>query len=263
MIKILYIGDVCGKPGRKALREVLPSIRQKEDIDLVVTDIENLAHGRGATEKTVREIMSYGVDVMSGGNHIWRRKDFEELLSGQYPIFRTLNYPEDIPGEGYFVADLGAKGRVLFTLLQGREFIRDNVTIDLLRPVENLLEKFKDEELAGIVMEIHAETTSEKIATSLYFDGKISAAVGTHTHVPTADERILPGGTGFITDIGMVGPMNSSLWVKPEIIHQHLKYPFGERFDIVEDGPVRFDAVILEIADRNTCKNIRRVNKVL
>jgi hypothetical protein len=263
MIKILYIGDICGKPGRKSVKRLVPSLKQEKDIDLVVTDIENLAHGRGATEKTVKEIMSYGVDVMSGGNHIWRRKDFEILLSGEYPVFRSLNYPSDIPGKGYFIADLGKKGRVLFTLLQGKQCIRDNITTDLMRPIENLLEEFKDEDLAGIVVEIHAEVTSEKIATALYLDGEVSAVLGTHTHVPTADERILPKGTGFISDIGMVGPLNSSLWVKPEIIQHHLKYPYGERFDIQEEGRKRFDAVILEIESTNKCKNITRVNKVL
>ncbi len=263
MINILYVGDVCGKPGRQTLKEILPGLRQKEDIDLIVTDIENLAHGRGATEKTVREIMSYGVDVMSGGNHIWRRNDFEELLDGEYPIFRSLNYPPDIPGQGYFVADLGKKGKVLFTLIQGREFIRDNVTTDIIRPLENLLADFEEEELAGIVVEVHAETTSEKIASAFNFDGQVSAFVGTHTHVPTADERVLPGGTGFISDIGMVGPLNSSLWVQPEIIQQHLKYPYGPRFDIEENGPRRFDAVILRLESRNKCASIKRVNKVL
>jgi hypothetical protein len=263
MIKVLYIGDVCGKPGRKALKEVLPVLRQQQDIDLIVTNIENLAHGRGATEKTVREIMSYGVDVMSGGNHIWRRKNFEDLLSGEYPIFRALNYPDDIPGKGYFVADLGSKGRVLFTQIQGKEFIRDNVTTDMIRPLEKLLMDFADEDLAGIVVEIHAEATSEKIASALYFDGQVSGVIGTHTHVPTADERVLPDGTGFITDIGMVGPMNSSLWVKAEIVQQHLKYPYGASFDIEEEGPRRFDAVILEIESREKCSKISRVNKVL
>lgn len=262
-MRILYTGDVCGKPGRKTLAKVLPDLRKKEKIDLVVAGIENLAHGRGATVDTVREIMSYGVDFMTGGNHIWRRPEFEELLSGDYPIIRAANYPDDIPGKGYEIVDMGANGRVLFTLVMGRQLIQDNVTTDMIRPLENILEEVKEEDLAGIVVEIHAETTSEKIATALYLDGKVSAVVGTHTHVPTADERLLPSGTAFITDIGMVGPENSSLWVKPEIVLQQLKYPYAPSYDIQEEGECRFDAVIIDINDKKSAKSIERVNKVL
>lgn len=264
MIRVLYIGDVSGKPGRHVLRDTLPQIREDHDIDLVVTDIENIAHGRGATVKTVKEIMSYGVDFMTGGNHIWRRPDFEELLSsGEYPIIRPANYPEDVVGKGYDIVDLGKKGKVAFIIILGRAFINDSSTTDMIRPVEKILSELEDEDLNGIVLEIHAETTSEKIATALYFDGKISAVVGTHTHVPTADERILPEGTGFITDIGMVGVMNSSLWVKPEIVQQQLMYPYAPRYDIEEEGKRRFDSVILDIDSKNSCNKIQRLNKIL
>lgn len=263
MLKVLYIGDVCGKPGRQSLEKVLPQIRKDKEIDFVITDIENLAHGRGATESTVREIMSYGVDFMTGGNHIWRRSDYEVLLSSEYPVIRAANYPDDIPGVGFKIVDLGKKGKVLITMVLGRQLIRDNVTTDMIRPLEKILRDVEDEDLAGIIVEIHAETTSEKIATALYFDGQVSAVVGAHTHVPTADERILPKGTGFISDVGMVGPLNSSLWVKAEIVQQQLKYPFAPAYDIEESGKRRFDAVILHIDGRNSCSHIERVNKVL
>lgn len=263
MIKVLYVGDVCGKPGRRALKDLLPTIRKEEDIDFIVTNVENLAHGRGATVDTVREIMSYGVDFMTAGNHIWRRPDFEELLSDSYPIVRAINYPDDIPGKGYRIVDLGKKGKLLISIVQGRYLIQDNVTTDMIRPLENMLKEVEDEELAGIIIEIHAETTSEKIATALYFDGQVSAVLGTHTHVPTADERLLPKGTAFISDIGMVGPLNSSLWVKAEIVQQQLKYPFAPSYEIEEDGEVRFDAVVLHIDSRNSCKVIQKINKVL
>lgn len=263
MINILYIGDVSGKPGREILAGILPKLRKEHDIDLVVAGVENLAHGRGATVETVKEVMSYGVDFMTGGNHIWRRKDFEELLGGSFPLIRSLNYPPDIPGKGYEIVDLGKKGRVLFTLVQGRTLIQDNVTTDMFRPLDALLETVKNEDLAGIVVEIHAETTSEKLATGFYLDGRVSAVVGTHTHVPTADERILPNGTGYITDIGMVGTMDSVLWVKKEIVQQQLKYPFAPAYDVEEDGKRRFDAVLLSIDGPTSCAKIQRVNKVL
>ncbi|MBN2100850.1 YmdB family metallophosphoesterase [Candidatus Dojkabacteria bacterium] len=263
MIKILYIGDICGRPGREAVASVLPELRKKEKPDIVVADVENLAHGRGATVKTVREVMSYGIDFMTAGNHIWRRPDYEELLSGEFPIIRAANYPEDIPGKGFDIVDLGRKGRVMFMMVQGRQLMNDSVTTDMLRPIEKILENSRDDNLEGIVLEIHAETTSEKVATALYFDGKLSAVVGTHTHVPTADERILPNGSAFISDIGMVGPMNSSLWVKAEIVQQQLRYPFAPSYDIEEDGERRFDAVLLEIDSRDSCTSIKRINKVL
>jgi metallophosphoesterase (TIGR00282 family) len=264
MIKILYTGDVCGKPGRKALAEFIPKLRKSKNIDLVICNIENLAHGKGATVQTVEEIMSYGVDFMTAGNHIWRKPDFEEILSGAYPVVRPINYPEDIPGKGYEIVDLGKKGKVLVSIVLGRAFLgNENVTTDMVRPLENMMKDTSKEGLSASIIEVHAESTSEKVSLGLMFDGKVSAILGTHTHVPTADERILPKGSGYITDLGMVGPMNSSLWVKPEIIFQQLKYPFAPAYDIDEDGPGRFDGVILEIDSDKSCKTIERVNKVL
>ncbi|MFH1546865.1 MAG: TIGR00282 family metallophosphoesterase [bacterium] len=264
MIRILYTGDVCGSPGRETLKDVLPEIRKKEKVDLVVCDIENLAHGKGATEKTVMEIMSYGVDFMTAGNHIWRRPDFEVLLSGEYPIIRPINYPEDLPGKGYQIVDLGKKGKVLFSIVLGRAFFpNENVTMDMVRPLENMMKEVENERLSASIIEVHAESTSEKVSLGLMFDGKVSAVLGTHTHVPTADERLLPNGTGFITDLGMVGPQDSSLWVKPEIIFQQMKYPYSPAYDIQEDGKCRFDAVILEIENDKSCAIIKRVNKLL
>lgn len=264
MIKILYTGDVCGKPGRKALSEIVPEIRKSEDIDLVICDIENLAHGKGATVSTVEEIMSYGVDFMTAGNHIWRRKDYEELLSGAYPVIRPINYPEDVPGKGYEIVDLGKKGKVLVSIVLGRAFFaNENTTTDMVRPLENMIEETSKEALSASIIEVHAESTSEKVTLGLMFDGNVSAVVGSHTHVPTADERILPKGSGYITDLGMVGPMDSSLWVKPEIIFEQLKYPFAPAYDIDDEGPIRFDGVILEIDSSKNCKKIKRVNKVL
>jgi 2',3'-cyclic-nucleotide 2'-phosphodiesterase len=263
MIRMLYIGDICGKPGRESLAKILPDLRQKVKADIVVANVENLAHGRGATVETVQEVMSYGVDFMTGGNHIWRRPDFEELLGGEYPVIRSLNYPDDIAGKGYEIVDLGKKGSVLIMLVQGRTFMQDPVTSDMLRPIDEVLEKTKKSDLKAIVVEVHAEATSEKISTGLYLDGQVSAVVGTHTHVPTADERILPKGTAYITDVGMVGSMESSLWVKADIVQQQMKYPYAPPYEIEESGKRRFDAVLIEIEDRDESTNIERINKVL
>lgn len=263
MIRILYLGDICGQPGREAVAELLPDLKKKYKVDIAVADVENLAHGRGATLDTVREVMSSGVDFMTGGNHIWRRPDFEELLGGSYPLIRAINYPDDIIGKGSYIVDLGAKGSVMFILVQGRTFMQDPVTTDMLRPIERLLESTDIDNLSGIVLEVHAEATSEKIATALYFDGKVSAVVGTHTHVPTADERILPKGSAFITDIGMVGVVDSSLWVKAEIVQQQMKYPYAPGYEIEEKGKRRLDAVLIDVENVGKSVKIERVNKVL
>lgn len=263
MIRALFIGDISARPGRSAVASVLPELKKKEKIDVVIANVENLAHGRGATVETVRDMMAYGVDFMTAGNHIWRRSDFEELLDGSFPIIRALNYPDDILGKGYDIIDLGPKGKLLVAEVQGRSFIQDNVTTDMYRPLEKMLKDVEGEDLAGSIIEIHAETTSEKIATGLYLDGKVSAVVGTHTHVPTADERILPGGTAFITDIGMVGVMDSALWVKADIVQHQLKYPYAPAYEVEEEGKCRFDAVIIDIENRIKSTKIERVNKIL
>lgn len=262
MINVLYIGDISARPGREMTLSVLPELRKKHHVDLVIAGIENLAHGKGATVDTVREIMAGGVDFMTGGNHIWRRPDFEELLGGDFPVIRSINYPPDVPGRGFQVIDLGKKGKVLIALVQGRTGINDPVTHDMLRPLDSMLSDQDVDGLSAVIIEIHAEATSEKIATGLYLDGRVSAVVGTHTHVPTADERILPKGTGFITDIGMVGTMNSSLWVKAEIVQQQIKYPYAPAYEVEEKGKRRFDAVLLEIDGPRSCTRITRVNKV-
>ncbi len=262
-MKVLYIGDICGQPGREAVRRVLPDLRKKEGIDIVITNIENLAHGRGATVETVNELMSYGVDFMTAGNHIWRRDDFYELLSGDYPIIRAINYPDDLPGKGYFEIDLGNKGKLLVILAMGFAFMNERTITEPFRRLESFFKTIDPSEYAGIIVEMHAESTSEKVSAGLYFDGRISALVGTHTHVPTADERLLEQGLAYITDIGMVGPLNSSLWVKKDIIFQQNMYPYSPRYEIEEEGQLRFDSVLIDIESYNKSSSIKRINKIL
>lgn len=263
MIKALFIGDVCGKPGRRAVRDLLPAIKKEEGIDVVITNIENLAHGRGATVETVNELMYYGVDFMTAGNHIWRRPDFHELLGGDFPIIRSLNYPDDLPGKGFGKIDLGEKGKLLVISVIGYAFMNERTITEPFRSLDAFLKGIDSSKYAGILVEIHAESTSEKLSFALYFDGKVSGIVGTHTHIPTADERLLPQGSSYINDIGMVGPMNSSLWVKKEIVFQQSMYPYSPRYEIEEEGPVRLDAVVIEIDGPTSSKSIKRINKIL
>ena len=264
MIKILFIGDICGKPGRKAVKEFVPALRKKHDIDIVATNIENLAHGRGATVETVHEIMSYGVDFMTSGNHIWRNEDFHELLNAEFPIIRPINYPEDLPGKGFGEVDLGAKGKVLFLSAMGVAFFYQERTLsEPFRAIDKFLSEINLDDYSGFFIDFHAESTAEKLSAGLYLDGIASAVVGTHTHIPTADERVLPGGTAYINDVGMAGPLDSVLWVKKNIIFRQNKYPYSPRYEIQEEGAIRFDSVLVEIGDGRKAVNITRINKIL
>jgi 2',3'-cyclic-nucleotide 2'-phosphodiesterase len=263
MIRVLFIGDICGKPGRKTVKKVLTDMREKYKVDVVIANVENIAHGKGVTESTIQEIMSYGVDFMTSGNHIWKRKGFEELLSGDFPLIRPINYPDDLPGKGWGEIDLGEKGKLLVINILGWWGMNERTIFEPFRAINSFLSTIKLKDYSGILLDMHAESTAEKISMGAHLDGKVSAIIGTHTHVPTADERILPGGTAYITDVGMVGPINSVLWVEPEIIIQQNMYPYAPSYQIVETGSMRFDAVIVDIAKPNNSTNIRRVNKIL
>lgn len=263
MIKVLFIGDVCGKPGREGVKAFAKDIKQKEGIDIVITNIENVAHGRGATPETVNELMAYGVDFMTAGNHIWRRDDFYDLLSGDYPIIRAINYPSDLPGKGMQELDLGSKGKLLVISIMGWASMGERTITEPFRKMDEVLKDINPSDYKGILVDFHAEMTAEKVSFGLYLDGRVSAVLGTHTHVPTADERLLPKGSAYITDVGMVGPMDSSLWVKKEIVFQQNMFPYAPRYEIEENGPVRFDAVVVEIDSAKSAKSIKRINKVL
>jgi 2',3'-cyclic-nucleotide 2'-phosphodiesterase len=198
---ILAIGDVIGKPGRKALDVFLPKIKQEYGVDLTIVNAENSAGGIGVTPETADELLTAGADVLTSGNHIWAHKTILPYLNGEIALIRPLNYPLGVPGKGYIV-----KKGVLVVNLIGRTFM-DNYdcpfrTMDaLLTQMEN---KYK-----VIFVDFHAEATSEKVALGRYLDGRVSAVLGTHTHVGTIDAQILPGGTAYVTDIGMAGPVDS------------------------------------------------------
>jgi 2',3'-cyclic-nucleotide 2'-phosphodiesterase len=263
VIKVLFIGDICGKPGRKTVEKVLPNLRKKEKVDVVIANVENIAHGKGVTESTIQEIMSYGVDFMTSGNHIWKRAGFEDILSGDYPIIRPLNYPDDLPGKGWGEIDLGKKGKLLVINVLGWWAMNERTISEPFRCLDLFLSGINPKDYSGILLDIHAESTAEKISMGAHLDGKVSAIIGTHTHVPTADERILPLGTAYISDVGMVGPLNSVLWVEPNIIIQQNMYPYAPAYEMVEKGPMRFDSAIIEITKPNNSINIRRINKIL
>ncbi len=262
-MKILFIGDICGSPGRQTVGEVLPKLRKQKGVDLVIANVENIAHGKGITEKTLREVMSYGVDFMTSGNHVWKKPGFEDILESDFPIIRPLNYPDDLPGKGYGEVDLGKKGKLLILNLLGWGGMNERTISEPFREIDAFLRSINPKDYSGILLDIHAESTAEKVSMGAYLDGRVSSIIGTHTHIPTADERILPKGSTYITDVGMTGPLNSVLWVDSDIIIQQNMYPYSPSYEIVEDGPMRFDSVILEV--ENPCKGqkIERLNKIL
>ena len=250
---ILFIGDIIGKPGRRAVRALVPSLRREHAIDLVIANGENAADGFGITPDTANEIFDSGVDVITTGGHIWDRKEVVPYIDEEACLLRPLNYPPGVPGNGY-----QRVGDVTVVNIMGRVFIG---SLDCpFRAMDALLEGFSGPPL--IVVDFHAEATSEKEALGWYLDGRVSVVVGTHTHVATADCRILPKGTAYVTDLGMVGPINSIIGSNPDDVLARFLYQTPRRLG-VSGGPVRFNSVFVDV-DNETgrAKNIQRVDKV-
>ncbi|HQF36426.1 MAG TPA: TIGR00282 family metallophosphoesterase, partial [Candidatus Dojkabacteria bacterium] len=232
-MKILFIGDICGENARKAVGLMVPKLRKEHHVDVVIANIENSAHGRGSTLKIVEELKSYGVDVMTSGNHIWRQKEYGDFLDDPgYKVIRPINYPDDVVGIGY-TEFKSSNGLLLVVNVLGFDFIVnvERTVIEPFRYMKQFFDEINIDKYDSIFIDFHAEATSEKKAFGLYFDGMASTIVGTHTHVQTADEEILPKGTAYITDVGMVGPKDSVLWTKKEIIFDRMMYPYGQMFE--------------------------------
>ena len=261
-MKILFIGEIVGKLGRQTVGALLPSLLKDANISVVLANAENIAHGKGVTKTTLEEVQNYGVNSFTSGNHVFWRKGTSELLdNNEISIIRPANYPNDVPGQGFKIIDLGKDGRILLINLLGRTFFNEP-TFCPFRTVDKILEDFADEKFAAIVVDFHAEATSESVAMGWYLDGRVTAVVGTHRHVPTADAWVLPQGTGFVTDLGMVGARHSVLGVEQEIIIDKLKSPRPQKFEWVEEGPAVFNSVLIEVED-GKAKSIERVDKVL
>ncbi len=242
-MRILMIGDVVGRPGRKAVREVLPVLLQEHRPDLVIANGENAAGGNGITPDTAGELFASGIDVLTMGNHVWDKKEALTLLEEEERIIRPANYPPGTPGRGYNLFEVKEGLKVGVINLSGRVF---------LPPLEcpfrlgrQLAEELRVETRV-IIVDFHAEATSEKVALGWHLDGLVSAVVGTHTHIQTADARVLPGGTAYITDIGMTGPRDSVLGVKTEIIVHKFLTQLPARFEIA-GGVTQLEGVILDI----------------
>jgi 2',3'-cyclic-nucleotide 2'-phosphodiesterase len=248
-MKILFFGDIVGKIGRQAMQKILPELRQEFKPDLVLANVENLAHGKGVTQDTLQEMKIAGIDVFTSGNHIFKKGGFEEILnSDEFALIRPANYPPDTLGKGFITLEV--KGtHVTVINLMGRIFIQEDLDDPFRKLDEILAELEKTSKPKIIIVDWHAEATSEKNALGWYSDGRISAVLGTHTHIPTADTRILPKGTGFVSDMGMVGARDSILGVEIEGPLAKMKTQLGQKFEIPETGVVQVNSVYLEISE--------------
>jgi len=267
-MKILFFGDIVGQPSREALKKIVPELKKELAPDLVVANCENSAHGVGFSEKSVQEIMAVGIDWLTSGDHTFDVKEADTLLADKkLPLLRPLNWPGSVPGRGYEIITLGAR-RILLVSLLGRVFMRRDVE-DPFAKIKELLEDYSlkgkeqgSEVVDAIIIDFHAEATSEKVALGWFLDGQISALLGTHTHVPTADERILPQGTAYISDVGMVGAKESVLGVDKKIVIKRFLTQRLIRMEVAGGSLIEVNAVLLEIDDKTgLAQNIVRIKK--
>jgi len=255
-VKILFIGDIVGEPGRRAVRKVVPMMRERHALDAVIANGENSAGGNGITPMTAAEIFKAGVDIITSGDHLWDQKEVVELLAHEPRFVRPLNYPPGTPGQGAALLRLDGKPTVAVVNVQGRTF---------MSPLENpfLMMQSEVERLRQITpiifVDMHAEATSEKIGMARMLDGKVSAVIGTHTHVQTADEQIFPGGTAFLCDAGFTGPQESVLGREIEPVVKRFLTNAPQRFGVAKDR-VMLHGAIVEVDDSTgKAKSIQRV----
>ncbi len=254
-MNILMVGDVFGEPGRAALRKLLPRLREEHRADFVVVNVENAAAGFGVTPQIARELLDHGADVMTSGNHIWDRKEIVEYITRENLLLRPANFPSGTPGVGHVTVKAGPH-RVAVLNLMGRVFMSP---IDCpFRKADAVVPELR-KETSIILVDMHAEATSESVAMGWYLDGRVSAVVGTHRHVQTADERILPRGTAYITDVGMTGPIDSVIGVDTDIILRRFLTQMPVRFEPAK-GPAALHGVVITVdPETGRASDIRRL----
>jgi len=259
-MRILFLGDIISKVGRRALAAGLRGIRERYGVELCVGNVENAAGIFGVTEKVVGEIVASGVDVMTSGNHIWDKREGVPLLESRNDLIRPANYPPGNPGRGWTVTTVGSTPVAVLNL-QGRTFMYPPIDCPF-RCADALIPELA-REAAIILVDFHAEATSEKQALGYYLDGRVSAVAGTHTHVQTADETVLPNGTAYITDIGMVGPIHSIIGVKRELVIERFLRALPVRFEVANEKPC-IDAFLVDV-DEGTgrARSVERIRETV
>jgi 2',3'-cyclic-nucleotide 2'-phosphodiesterase len=257
-MRLLFIADIVGHPGRRVVQELLPRLRAQWELDLVVANGENAAGGSGITVKTAKEIFSAGVDVITCGDHLWDQKEVIELLQNEPRFVRPLNYPPGVPGQGSTLVQLQGRAPVAILNLQGRTFMppMDSPFHAALAEVDRL------RKLTPIIfVDFHAEATSEKVALARLLDGRVSAVIGTHTHVQTADEQLLPGSTAFLCDGGFTGPHESVIGREIEPILRRFLTNMPQKFDVAKDRVLLQGAVVEIDETTGRAQAIRRVSE--
>ena len=251
---ILAIGDIIGKPGRQAVNEFLPGLRQQYGFDMIIANAENTAGGFGLTPTIAGELLSAGIDVLTSGNHIWAKKELLPYLDSNMPILRPLNYPPGVPGRGYL-----SSNRATVVNLMGRTFINSNLDCPF-RAMDKLLNELEPKPPV-IIVDFHAEATSEKVALGRYLDGRVSAVLGTHTHVGTTDAQLLPKGTAYVTDIGMTGPLDSVIGDDAEAVIQRFLTGMPHRLSVGK-GKLILNAIMVNVAeDSGQALSIERIER--
>ncbi len=256
-MKILFIGDIIGKPGRKAVKELLPSLVASREIDLVIANCENAAAGFGITREIVEELYAAHIDILTSGNHVWDKKEALEFISDYETLLRPANYPAGVPGRGSTLYPTPAGEMVGVLNLAGRIFMQpiDCPFVCAKKEIARLQTKTH-----VIIVDIHAEATSEKKALGWYLDGEVSAVLGTHTHVQTADDEILPGGTAYLSDVGMTGPFDSVIGIRKETIIEKFLTQIPNKFDVAKND-VRLQGALLDIdAETGKALAIERIS---
>tara|TARA_B100001057_G_scaffold205319_1_gene206029 strand:+ start:1687 stop:2529 length:843 start_codon:yes stop_codon:yes gene_type:complete len=260
MIRILFLGDVVGEPGRKAVIARLAALKEQESIDFIVVNGENAAGGRGITSKISIDLLRAGAAVITTGDHVWDQREIVDYFPTEPRLLRPVNYPKGAPGSGSVVLDT-PKGKIGVINAQGRVFMNPPLESPL-EGVEKAVESMRDEGVRVIMLDFHAEATSEKIAMGRAMDGKVSLVVGTHTHVQTSDEQIFPGGTAYLTDAGMCGPAESVLGREIASVVWRLRTGMPTRFPVAK-GPVRICGVIVGVDEQSgKAMEVKRVDEL-
>jgi 2',3'-cyclic-nucleotide 2'-phosphodiesterase len=257
-MRILILGDVVGRPARRAVRDLVPVLIKKEELDFVVANAENAAGGIGVDIKSAKELLSAGVHVLTSGNHIWKKKEIYSYLDHEDSLIRPANFPTGAPGKGWCVWRHGGFSALVINV-QGRVFMPNHVE-DPFRCVDEII-KHQRANSTVVIVDMHAEATSEKNAMGWYLDGRASIVFGTHTHIQTADERVLPGGTAYITDVGMCGPLDSIIGMEKESVIRGFLSQLPRQFEVAEDNVV-LQGIIVDVDEATgKARAVRRLRE--
>lgn len=257
-VSVLFIGDVVGEPGKNILEEKLPSLIEDYKADFVIVNAENICNGKGVTEKEATELFGWGIHVITTGNHVWDNWKSRPLLASNPLVLRPLNYPSGNPGRGYAFVTIKENIKIAVLQLQGRTFMQ---SIDCPFKAADYALKAISEKTKNIIVDFHADATAEKIAMGWHLDGRVSALLGTHTHVPTADAQILPNGTAYITDVGMTGPFDSVVGMRKDIALKRFTLQTPHKYEMAKEDPKVSGVNIIIDSETGQAEQIKPITK--